>query len=89
MEEKVYNWAMKEFANDRKVQMITICRYAKHVSKNKQFQGSTGWCSNFLNRYPELKRLVKNKALKYMISGNLGHSFRIKSQSNRGRETKE
>lgn len=52
---------MSEFDRGERVQMVAICKYARKMSKNKQFLGSTGWCSNFLNRYPKLKRLVKNK----------------------------
>lgn len=41
--------------------MVELRKAAINWAKNKDFQGSTGWCSNFLNRYEDLKELVKNK----------------------------
>lgn len=84
LEEKVYSWAMGELNRGNRVQMVSICRYARMASKNKGFLGSTGWCSNFLNRYPDLKNLVKNKANKFAFSErNQNNNFLSKKLSGR------
>lgn len=62
MEKSVYKWAMQSIASLKKVQMVDICRYAKLVSTNKLFLGSSGWCANFLNRHPDLKKIIKRRA---------------------------
>jgi hypothetical protein len=41
--------------------MVDICRHAKPLSRNPDFQASSGWCANFLNRHLDIKKLVKSK----------------------------
>ena len=64
MEGLVYDWAHHQFGIGKRVQTVDLCRFAKSVSKNPAFQGSSGWAANFLNRHPDLKQMVKNKNYK-------------------------
>jgi hypothetical protein len=59
MEKQVYRWAKDELDRGQRVQMVDLCKFAKHISRNKYFMGSTGWCANFLNRHPDLKNIIK------------------------------
>lgn len=55
--------------------MVDLCRYAKSVSTNPSFQGSSGWCANFLNRHPDIKQIVKNKKMRNSLISKEGRGF--------------
>lgn len=75
MEETVYEWAKTQISQGRRVQMVDLCRLAKSVSSNPIFQGSSGWCANFLNRHPDIKQIVKNKKIRNTVIPREGRSF--------------
>lgn len=59
MEQRLYLWAKDQFKKGVHLQKSDLCNMAKEFSKNENFLASSGWCLNFLNRYPNLNRLVQ------------------------------
>lgn len=60
VEYKLSEWVREQFSHSKFITGNDIIEHAKKLSKSSSFVGSRGWLKRFLNRFPNIKRMLEH-----------------------------